>query len=60
MPLAEQRSPVELADLLADADDDAADDGAGDRREAAEDQDGKRLERDGLQRELDLRFARPT
>src|SRR5215213_5161943 len=34
---AEQRAPVEFTDLLADTDDHAADDGTGDRREAAED-----------------------
>src|ERR1043166_865768 len=56
---AEQRPPVELAELLADADDEAADDGAGDRREAAEDEHGQRLERDDLQRELDLRARAP-
>src|ERR1700694_2646621 len=55
---AEQRPPIELAELLADADDNAADDRARDRSEAAENQDRQRLERDDLQRELDLR-ARP-
>src|ERR1043166_4469468 len=52
---AEQRPPIELAELLADSDDHAADDGAGDRGEAAEDEHRQRLERDDLQRELDLR-----
>src|SRR5688500_17229125 len=51
---AKQRAPVELADLLADADDHAADDRARDRREAAEDENRQRLQRDGLQREFDL------
>ncbi len=32
---AADRPPIDLGDLLADADDEAADDGAGDRREAA-------------------------
>src|SRR5258708_3813996 len=48
---AEQRTPVELADLLADPDDHAADDRTRYRREAAEDQHRQRLEGDDLQRE---------
>src|SRR5882757_6843132 len=48
---AEQRAPVELADLFADPDDHAADDRTRYRREAAEDQHRQRLEGDDLQRE---------
>src|SRR5438105_2284529 len=36
---ADQGAPVDFGDLFADADDEAAGDGAGDRREAAEDED---------------------
>src|ERR1700716_599701 len=50
-PRPEQRAPVDPAKLLADADDEAADDRAGDRGEAAEDQHGERFQRDDLQRE---------
>ena len=57
---AEQRAPVEFADLLADADDEAADDGAGDRGEAAENEHRQRLERDDLERERTRPSARPT
>ena len=56
---ADQRPPVELAELLADADDEAADDGAGDRGEAAEDQHRQRLQRDDLQREGDVGARAP-
>src|SRR5438128_1841765 len=55
----EQRPPIEFADLLADADDDAADNGARDRGEAAQDQNGQRLERKNLQRERHVRTRAP-
>src|SRR3954454_17899183 len=48
---ADERPPVELAELLADADDEAADDGARDRGEAPEDQHRQGLQGDDLQRE---------
>src|SRR5271166_5269125 len=56
---AEGRAPEHLGDLLAGADDEAADDGAGDRGEAAEDEDGQRLQCDERQRELDAEIAAP-
>ena len=58
-PAAEQRPPVELAELLADADDEAADDRAGNRGQAAEDQHRQRLQRDDLQRERHVRARAP-
>src|SRR6478672_10936163 len=56
---AEQRAPVKFTELLADADDDAADDRAGDRSEAAEDQHRQRLERDDLERERNIGTRTP-
>jgi hypothetical protein len=56
---ADQRPPVELAHLLADADDQPADDGAGDRGEAAQDQHRQRLQRHDLEREGDIRARAP-
>src|SRR3954466_7157172 len=56
---AEQRTPVEFTDLLADTDDHAADDGTGDRREAAEDKHRQRLKCDDLQRERNIRARAP-
>src|SRR5215472_12078242 len=56
---ADERSPVELAELFTDADDDAAYDGTRDGGEAPEDQHGQGLEGDDLQRELHLRSRTP-
>src|SRR5882757_2447812 len=55
----QQRSPIELPELLADADDKPADDGARDRGEAAEDEHGQRLERHDLEREGDAGARAP-
>src|SRR5262249_58490135 len=52
---ADERPPIDLAELLAHADDQSAHDGARHRREAAEDQHRQRLERD--QREAELHAA---
>ena len=49
---ADDRAEVDLGELLARADDQAADDRARDRVEAAEDQHRQRLQRDERQREL--------
>ena len=57
MPPPTSGAPRDLAELLPDADDEAADDGAGDRGEAAEDQHRQRLERHDRQRELDAERA---
>src|SRR5262245_12208369 len=51
---AEQWPPIELAELLADPDDDPAYDGPGDRGEPAQNEDRQRLERNDLQREFNL------
>src|SRR5580704_2688506 len=56
---AKERTPIELAELLADADDQAPDDRTGNGREAAEDQDRQRLERDDLERKRNLRPRAP-
>src|SRR5437879_13754004 len=56
---ADQRAPVDFGDLFADADDEAAGDGAGDRREAAEDEDGQRLEGDEREAELHAALGAP-
>ena len=52
MPPPTIRAEVDLGELLRRADDQAADDRAGDRLEAAEDQHRQRLQRDERQREL--------
>ena len=49
---ADQRPPVDFGDLLADADNQAADDGAGHRGEATEDEHRQRLQRDQREREI--------
>src|ERR1039457_939079 len=56
---ADERTPMELAELLADADDQAADDGARDRSQAAEDENGQCLEGDDFEREGDVRARAP-
>src|SRR5665811_791936 len=56
---ADERTPIELAELLADADDQAADDGARDRSQAAEDENGQCLEGDDFGREGDVRARAP-
>src|SRR4051794_9962248 len=56
---ADERPPIEFADLLADADDEAADDRPRDRGEAAEDQHRQRLQGDDLQREGDVGAGPP-
>src|SRR5882757_8078387 len=56
---AEQLTPIELAELLADADDEAADDGARDRGEAAENEHRQRLEGDDLERKGDAGASTP-
>src|SRR5712692_9900478 len=48
---AEQRAPVELAELLAHPDDDAADDGARNRGETTEHEHRQGFERDDFERE---------
>src|SRR5271155_3156031 len=58
-PAAEQRSPVELAELFADADDEAADNRAWNGSKSAEDQHRQRLERHDLQRKRHLRPRAP-
>src|SRR5918996_2127454 len=56
---ADEGAPVDLAEFFADADDEAADDGAGDGLEAAEDEDGERLEGDERQAELHAALGAP-
>src|SRR5262245_46358357 len=54
-----QRAPIHLGHFLPDPDDGAADDGAGDRGEPAEDEHGQRLERDEREAELDPALGSP-
>src|SRR5690606_7670052 len=56
---ADDRAEIELGELLADADDEAADDRAGDRGETSEDHHRQRLERKRRQGELHPQLAAP-
>src|SRR5215213_10259055 len=56
---ADQRAPIELAELLADADDEPAHDRPRDRGEAAENEHRQGFERDDLEREGHVRARAP-
>src|SRR5690606_40136632 len=56
---ADDRAEIELGELLADADDEAADDRAGDRGGSSEDHHRQRLERKRRQGELHPQLAAP-